>query len=76
MSKMEIAAMKHVYKVDDSRGGRSWPKLLLGLAGVLAGLFFAQLHHDVRSARRICEAPNHVKKFQRSTRTRNVATPN
>ena len=41
MSKMEIAAMKHVYKVDDSRGGRSWPKLLLGLAGVLAGLFFA-----------------------------------
>jgi uncharacterized membrane protein YdjX (TVP38/TMEM64 family) len=41
MSKMEIAAMKHVYKVDDSRVGRSWSKLGLGLAGVLAGLFFA-----------------------------------
>ena len=41
MSKMEIAAMKHVYKVDDSGGGQSWSKLALGLAGVAAGLFLA-----------------------------------
>jgi len=41
MSRMEIAAMKHVYKMDDSGVGRSWPKLVLGLAGVAAGLFLA-----------------------------------
>jgi len=41
MSRMEIAAMKHVFKMDDSREGRSWPKLALGLAGVAAGLFLA-----------------------------------
>jgi len=41
MSRMEIAAMKHGYKMDDSRGGQSWFKLTLGLAGVAAGLFLA-----------------------------------
>ena len=41
MSKMEIATMKHVYRIDESGGGQSWFKLALGLAGVVAGLFLA-----------------------------------
>ncbi len=41
MSKMEIAAMKHTYNMDDSGVGRNWFKLAFGLAGVAAGLFLA-----------------------------------
>ncbi len=41
MSKMEIAAMKHTYNMDDSGAGRNWFKLAFGLAGVASGLFLA-----------------------------------
>ncbi len=41
MSKMEIATLKHAYRVEASGAGRNRVKLGLGFAGVAAGLFLA-----------------------------------